>query len=135
MGRHDDDEENDGVVHLGVYGERPKTRGDCFRMPRPCPWVSCRHHLYLDIDGKGNLKINHPGKELEELAETCALDAAGKTSRTLEEVAVLLSVTRERVRQIEQAALVHLRAEAKKLFADDEETLAALDALLREVED
>lgn len=28
---------------------RPRTRGDCLTMPRPCPWVGCRHHLLLDV--------------------------------------------------------------------------------------
>jgi hypothetical protein len=28
---------------------RPRTRGDCQLEARPCPWVSCRHHLLLEI--------------------------------------------------------------------------------------
>lgn len=29
--------------------QRPRTRGECKDGPRPCPWVSCRHHLLLEI--------------------------------------------------------------------------------------
>src|SRR4029077_6719314 len=28
--------------------ERPRPRGDCVGGERPCPFVSCAHHLYLD---------------------------------------------------------------------------------------
>src|SRR6185436_15449349 len=29
---------------------RPQTRKDCKDAQRPCPWVSCKHHLYLDVN-------------------------------------------------------------------------------------
>src|SRR4030095_9996023 len=29
--------------------ERPQTREECTNMQRPCPFVSCAHHLYLDV--------------------------------------------------------------------------------------
>ncbi|HUB07073.1 MAG TPA: DNA-binding protein, partial [Myxococcales bacterium] len=29
---------------------RPKTRADCVNGPRPCLFVSCKHHLYLDVN-------------------------------------------------------------------------------------
>jgi len=29
--------------------ERPKTRGDCRDGLRPCPWVSCEHHLLIEL--------------------------------------------------------------------------------------
>ena len=28
---------------------RPLTRAECKDGPRPCPWVSCRHHLLLEV--------------------------------------------------------------------------------------
>lgn len=28
---------------------RPKTRSECRDEARPCPWVSCRHHLLLEV--------------------------------------------------------------------------------------
>src|SRR5579862_8754179 len=27
--------------------ERPRTRADCANVARPCPWVGCKHNLYL----------------------------------------------------------------------------------------
>ena len=34
------------TVQLKIYPlERPKTRGECADMPRPCPFLSCRYHL------------------------------------------------------------------------------------------
>lgn len=81
---------------------RPKTRGECVDVPRPCPFVSCRHHLYLDVVGRhGNIKANFPDLEPDELADSCSLDVAEDGPCTLERVGATLNMTRERVRQIE----------------------------------
>src|SRR4051812_3931279 len=64
---------------------RPKTRGECLGMERPCPFVSCRYHLALDVnEERGSIKENFPGIELEDRAETCALDVADQGGETLE---------------------------------------------------
>ena len=90
--------------------QRPLTRGDCEGMPRPCPYVSCSMHLYLDVDpDTGALKLNFPGLEVDELRETCALDVAAAGGVTLDAVGDALSITRERVRQIETQALVKIK--------------------------
>lgn len=84
-------------------GPRPKTRGDCVGGERPCPWVACKHHLYLDVL-KGQVVINIPiDGDLPE--ESCALDVADKGGVTLEEIGASMLLTRERVRQIEAKAL------------------------------
>lgn len=86
--------------------ERPKTRGDCAGGERPCPWVSCRYHLYLDAKAR-SIQFNHPDVDegdLDRLVETCALDVADRGGVTLEVIARLLNLTRERVRQIEAKA-------------------------------
>ena len=58
---------------------RPKTRAECANGIRPCPFVSCRHHLYLDVnEEKGSLKINFPDLHVWELTETCSLDVADR---------------------------------------------------------
>lgn len=88
---------------------RPRVRGDCADGPRPCPWAGCRHHLLLDVTPAGSLQLNYPGQEVEELAESCALDVAERGGVTLEAVADALGVVRERVRQIEEDALRKLR--------------------------
>src|SRR5436309_16068810 len=30
--------------------DRPQMREHCSQMARPCPFVSCSHHLYLDVN-------------------------------------------------------------------------------------
>lgn len=92
--------------------ERPRTRGDCTGSgaARPCPFVSCSHHLYLDVNPEtGAIKLNFPHLEVWEMAETCSLDVADRGGVTLEEVGAILNLTRERVRQIEVAGLVQIR--------------------------
>ena len=97
---------------------RPKTRGECADVPRPCPFVSCRHHLYLDVVGGNSIKFNFPHLEPHEMKESCVLDVADRHGATLEEVGELRNVTRERVRQVEVAGLVKL-SKARKALGDD----------------
>lgn len=89
---------------------RPRSRGECEGIPRPCMFVACRYHLYLDVNpSTGSIKLNFPGKEPWELADTCALDVADRGGVTLEAVAKIINVTRERVRQLEGRSLLRLR--------------------------
>jgi hypothetical protein len=53
--------------------KKPKTRGDCKGGFRPCPWVSCRHHLLLNVVGCQVLRP-HGHDDPSLLVETCALD-------------------------------------------------------------
>lgn len=89
---------------------RPRTRGECGD-ERPCPWVSCRHHLYLDISPvTGSIKLNFPGRELEDIDESCSLDVAERGSSTLAQIAKRLNVTRQGVALVEHRALVKAKA-------------------------
>ena len=77
---------------------------------RPCPWVACKHHLYLDINPEtGSIKINFPDLEPWELKHTCALDVAERGGITLEEVGEIMNLTRERIRQVEVRGLLKLK--------------------------
>ena len=77
---------------------------------RPCPWVACKHHLYLDINPEtGSIKINFPDLEPWELQNTCALDVAERGGITLEEVGEIMNLTRERIRQVEVRGLLKLK--------------------------
>lgn len=96
-------------------------------MARPCPFVSCAHHLaHVAVapgrHGPGQQVLREIGREyrtaealdeaLEDAADaaislrmTCALDVADQGGITLEEIGDLIGLTRERVRQIEDGAL------------------------------
>jgi hypothetical protein len=91
---------------------RPTTRSDCengINDQRPCPWVGCKYHLYLEVNERtGSIKLVFPELEPWELKETCALDVAARGGITLEEVGELSNRTRERVRQEETQALCRL---------------------------
>ncbi|HET8732146.1 MAG TPA: sigma factor-like helix-turn-helix DNA-binding protein, partial [Anaeromyxobacteraceae bacterium] len=97
-----------------IEARRPRSRADCASGPRPCMFISCKHHLYLDVNpATGSIKLNFPDKEVWELNETCALDVADRGGITLEEVGSIMNLTRERIRQVETRGLLKLRAVAE----------------------
>jgi hypothetical protein len=102
---------------------------EVLRRCRPCVFASCRHHLLARVQKNGTILFNDDayrgsrsralnarkvagGKRAEarqilravnrlwELPETCALDVADRGEHTWPEVAQLLGVDKERVRQI-----------------------------------
>jgi hypothetical protein len=101
--------------------ERPITRADCLtggvNAARPCPFVSCKHHLYLEVREKtGALTFPHAAREPWQLAETCAADIADRSrdrrmasdaEHALEEIGTALNLTRERVRQLVASAVTN----------------------------
>jgi hypothetical protein len=105
------------LAQLIVYPDdesRPQTRAECQGVARPCPYVSCAHHLYLDINPtSGAIKLNFPHLEVWEMKETCALDVADRGGITLEEVGEILNLTRERIRQVEVRGLGKMRDQTK----------------------
>lgn len=113
---------------------RPRTRGDCVDGPRPCPWVSCVHHLLTEVTEQGSLKLNLGAGQrprwssrsisvrgrnadaidvavdaLVRMQHSCSLDVADDGEHTLEEVGERLGVVRERVRQVQALAMVRAR--------------------------
>jgi hypothetical protein len=87
----------------------PKTREECQHGPRPCPFVSCKYHLYLDVNATGAIVLNFPDLEPGEMEHSCALDEADVGGMTLEFIGQRLNITRERIRQIEFRVLRKLR--------------------------
>ena len=107
-----------GALQIGqlLYPEkvewRPRTRADCAHVPRPCPYVGCRYHLYLDVTGIGSLTVNYDCEPWE-LRDSCALDLAEQGGRKLEEIGELLGgISRERVRQLEDIIFARVADEA-----------------------
>lgn len=97
------------VLYPDTDHERPATRAECVDGVRPCPYVGCEFNLYLDIARKGNLHLNFPDLEPDELGESCVLDCAEDGGRSLDAIARDMNLTRERVRQLEERALKKLR--------------------------
>lgn len=120
---------------------RPRIRGDCVNGPRPCPYVSCVHHLAVTETIKGGLIRPGRGKNtigikaskiedvrifgeivvsmLDVMPETCSLDVADKGAHTLDDVAVHMGVTRERCRQLQEDGLRKLRKELSKMIDEN----------------
>ena len=113
----------------------PRTYGDCQERAlgtptNPCWYLRCKHNLLLDLDPRsGSYKITWPdladghyGDEYRALPEhTCALHEAAHGGLTLDEVGVMMNLTRERVRQIETKALHALRDLSDLVRAVDDE--------------
>lgn len=108
--------------------ERPTTRAECIDGPRPCPWISCSHHLASEVTSSGSLKLDaeyyawvlsphpdFPGAPVD----TCLLDVVERNAdgMKLNEIGAIVGKTRERVRQIEAVARLHLLAEREELTA------------------
>ena len=96
---------------------RPRTFEECDSVGLgdlfPCPFVSCKHHLYLDVNPRtGSIKLNFPGREVDELPATCALRVAQHGGRTLDAVAEVMALTRQRLSQLEDRILDKIRVTA-----------------------
>lgn len=100
------------ILYPDIDHERPRTRGDC---ARPCPYVGCRYHLYIDVNERtGSIKLNFPDLEVWQMKNSCALDIADGETPPLHALGELLNVTRERARQVEKKALLELLDYARR---------------------
>jgi sigma-70-like protein len=99
---------------------RPATRADCLdggaNAVRPCPYTSCRHHLFVDVTKSGSVSLPWRDAEVDSLEETCSLDVAERGGMTLEDVGKLMNVTRERIRQLEEKVLRRLSKDPMTRF-------------------
>lgn len=118
---------HDDKYYVMTKDSRPRTRGDCWNGPRPCPFVGCKYNLWMDVHvrGKGKrykplIKPNRPDKTPWDMlpGESCALDSADLGGMTLEDVGDLFTLTRERVRQIEGMALAKMLQNIGTAFED-----------------
>ncbi len=112
---------------------RPMTYGDCqdLRLATEgnrCPYLSCVWHLGIDVSRRtGAIRLNFASKDgrgvdLEAMSETCTLRTTERGGLTLEEVGVIMGVTKERVRQIEADGLAAISKLVDLVRAVDKET-------------
>lgn len=95
--------------------ERPVIRAECEDGIRPCPFVGCRHNLYIEAKHTGSIRQNFDCEPWDVPPDkSCSLDLCND-KKTMEEVGAILNITRERVRQIEEKTLAKL---ARKLLND-----------------
>lgn len=92
---------------------------------RPCVFVACKHSFYLDVSETGSIILNFPHLEPGQMPadSSCSLDLADRGAMTLEDIAVVTNLTRERIRQIELKALIRRArpaAIARGLGPDDD---------------
>lgn len=97
-----------GLAAARVEHWRPRTRADCRYFGRPCPFVGCRYHLFLEINGRGNISLRHPGVMPWELWPSCSLDVAEQEGLSLEAVGELLGVRKWQIKRDEERALAKL---------------------------
>lgn len=93
---------------------RPRTRCDCSKVTRPCPYVGCRYNMFLEINSmNGNIRpVWGENSEPDEMSPegSCVLDIIEKHRvLTLEGISVYMNITRERIRQISDDAVRKLR--------------------------
>jgi hypothetical protein len=98
----------------------PRTRGDCANVPRPCPYVDCRSHLWLRLQQEqpGNPQAGKQGETTfrPSTMQTCALDVAERGA-SYEEIGEHLGMDSTRARQIAQAAIEKLQEQHPELAA------------------
>lgn len=90
---------------------RPKKRGDCAEMPRPCPYATCRYSLLVEITDSGRLVDRTNGGDISLIKETCALDIADRGAHTIFDVGDIMGIAKSRAGQISDGALLKLEEE------------------------
>lgn len=110
---------------------RPRTRGECPPRSEPCPFVTCRFHLWTDrvLDRRRRVVDFRETAAWGDEEHTCVLRQADHGGLTLDQIARIYGLTRERIRQVEADALVQCRRLASPALReladappDDDET-------------
>jgi hypothetical protein len=106
--------------------ERPRTRGDCEDVVRPCPYVSCKYNLYLDVNPHtGSIKLNYPTSSLTSSSILRARRFRTRPDDARGAQPSKLNITRERCRQLETRGLFTLKANSRSAGLDAESIAAS----------
>lgn len=100
----------DRAVLHPMLRSRPRKRSQCIDGPRPCPWVSCRHHLAVDVVAGGQVLVraswDDDSSELQ--GPSCSLDLAAAGPQWISTVGGAMGFGDTRMLQIEREALMAL---------------------------
>lgn len=98
-------------------GSVPKTRAECEKGPRPCPYVLCKEHIwFVEPDARPGRRhlVEQGGAPTATInpatMTTCALDVAATGPKTFGEIGDLFGVTDERARIIHEEAMAKIEA-------------------------
>lgn len=84
----------------------PQARSDCRGGPRPCPFVSCKYHLFLVIDPrKATVSHRVDASDIWEIPFTCALDIAEMGGAEFLRVSKVLNLSVEYTLTLHNAAV------------------------------
>lgn len=99
----------------GLLPWRDESCAEILAGDHPCYRAACRHNTRIEVRRAGEANVvclNHPGKEVDEIPETCSIRYARNNpdGATQEEVAEVLGCAGQRVQQIENAAIRKFKA-------------------------
>lgn len=97
------------------FFKKPKTRGDCVNVQRPCPWVSCKYHLATNVKPNGTLEYVYHSVSITDITESCALDVAEQGGLSSYDVGKYLNLSGQQIKNIEKEALKKLKKAAESL--------------------
>lgn len=96
---------------------RPRTRGECADVPRPCPFASCRFSLLIDLSrDRKHVIVRFPDEDGDpDLTErdSCALDVADRGEHDTMQLGTLLNLSHQAVEQ----AIYYVAARKQSAFA------------------
>ena len=89
---------------------RPKTRGECHNIQRPCPYATCQFNMLTEIGPKGQLEQRYPDVESMPANASCVLDVADQYgSLDVKEVAAIMLEQPKSIINLEESAIRRLR--------------------------
>jgi len=126
------------------YGEvdvAPHRPDDCPRWPRetpngivsdesPCPYASCKNHLFGDVTPDGSLRIYRPALEIDQLPDTCSIDVAMRGTNGFDKIGWYLGITARQARDDFESALRKIApAYQRSLEREERERPGCTDSL------